>query len=190
MAAKPRWRAQTFSKDGRHLHVMIETPKGRRNKVAYEPSLDCFVLRKILPAGATFPYDFGFVPGTCAEDGDPVDALVLMGESVAQGCLVPVRVLGVLEAEQREEGRKIRNDQLITVAAEASEYQGVRTLSDLSAQLLKEIEHFFVSYHQMDGDGFESLGMRGAKTALRLIQRASPRPRTRRRAGSSGSRRA
>jgi inorganic pyrophosphatase len=182
--------AQPFSKDGRHLHVMIETSKGRRNKMAFEPSLGCFVLRKILPVGAGFPYDFGFVPGTRAEDGDPVDALVLMEESAVQGSLVPVRVLGVLEAQQRKEGRKIRNDQLVTAAADAHEYQGIRTLKDLSPKLLEEIEHFFVSYHQMEGDGFESLGMRGARTALRLIEQASRRPRNRRRKGSSGSRRA
>jgi inorganic pyrophosphatase len=189
MAREPRWMAQTFSKDG-HVHVMIETSKGRRNKMAFEPSLGCFVLRKILPVGATFPYDFGFVPGTCAEDGDPVDALVLMEESVAQGSLVPARVLGVLEAQQREDGRTIRNDQLVTVAADAHEYQGIRTVKELGPKLLAEIEHFFVSYHQMEGDGFESLGMRGPRTALRLIEQASRQPRTRRRGGSSGSRRA
>jgi len=66
--------------DDEIIKVVIETPKGSRNKYAFDPEERTFTLKKVLPAGMTFPYDFGFVPSTLAEDGDPVDVLVLMDE--------------------------------------------------------------------------------------------------------------
>ena len=80
--------------------VVIETPKGSPNKLAFEPRFGTFVLKIVLPAGAVFPFDFGFVPSTRAEDGDPVDVLVLMDAPVFPGCVVPSRLVGVIDAEQ------------------------------------------------------------------------------------------
>ena len=89
---------------GRPVEVVIETPAGSRNKYRYDEERGLFLLHKLLPLGTTFPFDFGFVPGTLAEDGDPVDVLVLSAEPLFQGCRVPVRLLGVIEAEQTEKG--------------------------------------------------------------------------------------
>src|SRR5947207_11435270 len=96
--------------------VVIETPKGSPNKLAFEPRYGTFMLKGVLPAGAVFPFDFGFVPSTRAEDGDPIDVLVLMDAPVFPGCIVPSRLIGVIEAEQTEDGTTIRNDRLLAVA--------------------------------------------------------------------------
>src|SRR5881398_2938674 len=75
------------------IHVVVETPKGSRNKFAFEPKLGVFKLKKVLPEGMVFPYDFGFIPSTKAEDGDPIDVLLLMDEPAYPGCLIECRVV-------------------------------------------------------------------------------------------------
>ena len=87
------------------LDVIIETPKGSRNKLKYEPENRKFKLSKIMPEGMMFPYDFGFVPGTKAEDGDPLDVLVLTDDALFPGCLVDCLLIGLIEAEQEENNK-------------------------------------------------------------------------------------
>jgi inorganic pyrophosphatase len=154
------------------VNVMIETPRGNRNKFKFDDNLHCFRLGSVLPAGATFPYDFGFIPGTKAADGDPIDVLLLMDESAFPGCLVAARLVGVLEAEQSEGKKKLRNDRLIAVAKDAHDYRDVRTLEDINTHLLEELEHFFASYNQMRGKTFKLLAARGPKHARKLLGRA------------------
>src|SRR5580704_14286358 len=98
------------------LQVVIETPKGSRNKFAFDPEQRVFSLKKVLPAGMTFPYDFGFLPQTLAPDGDPLDVLLLMDEPAYPGVVVRSRLLGVIEGEQLDGKNKIRNDRLLAVA--------------------------------------------------------------------------
>ncbi len=152
------------------LQVVIETPKGSRNKYKYEPSLGVFTLHKLLPRGMVFPFDFGFVPATQGEDGDPLDVLVLMDEPAFPGCVVPCRLVGVIEAEQTEDGKTERNDRLIAVAEASREHTDVRTLKDLSEYLLAEIEHFFGSYNDMAGKRFKVLGRHGPNRATKLVR--------------------
>src|ERR1700746_1382256 len=87
-------------KDKEPLRVVIETPKGSRNKFAFNTNQQVFELKKVLPAGMKFPYDFGFVPSTMAADGDPVDVLVLMDEPAFAGCVLLARIVGAIEGEQ------------------------------------------------------------------------------------------
>src|SRR5690242_4249841 len=82
-------------------NVVIECPKGSRNKYKYDEKLGLFKLSKVLPMGAVFPFDFGFIPSTRSEDSDPLDILVIMDEPGSVGCLLKVRLLGVIEAEQK-----------------------------------------------------------------------------------------
>ena len=152
--------------------VVIETPKGSPNKLAFEPRFGTFVLKGVLPAGAVFPFDFGFVPSTRAEDGDPLDVLVLMDAPVFPGCVVPSRLIGVIEAEQSEDGQTERNDRLLAVAANSATHRSIHTLSDLSQDLVAQIEHFFVSYNEMKGKRFEVKGRAGKKRALTLVTAA------------------
>src|SRR5271154_6416335 len=94
------------------IQVIVETPKGSRNKYAFDQEDRIFGLKKVLPAGMTFPYDFGFVPSTLADDGDPVDVLVLMDEPAFPGCLLECRLIGVIQGEQGK-GKKIRTERSI-----------------------------------------------------------------------------
>ncbi len=159
-----------FNEDDDDLNVIIETPKGSRNKFNYDVERGLFKLGGVLPAGAVFPFDFGFVPATLGGDGDPLDVLVLMDEPAFAGCLVAVRLLGVIEAEQTEEGETTRNDRLIGVAAKAHNHKGVRSLGQLHDNLVAEIEHFFVSYNEMKGKQFVPLGRFGPKRARDVVE--------------------
>ncbi len=171
MPGKKHWTRQPFSKKG-VVNVMIETSKGRRNKMKYEPAQKCFVLHKVLPAGSTFPYDFGFVPNTKAEDGDPIDVLVLMDESVDSGSLVPSRVIGVIQAEEARKDQVVRNDRILAVAVGAHDYRDLKTIDDVNDRLLEELEHFFTSYHELEGAEFRCKGFAGPDVALALIRRS------------------
>jgi len=105
--------------DKQLLRVVIETPKGSRNKFAYDVEERIFELKKVLPAGMTFPYDFGFVPSTEADDGDAVDVLVLMDEPAFPGCALKCRPIGVIEGEQGSKKGGERNDRIIAVEKDA-----------------------------------------------------------------------
>ena len=156
------------------LNAIVETPKGRRNKFKFDERRGLFVLGKVLPAGAVFPFDFGFIPSTRGGDGDPLDVLVLMDEPAFVGCLVPARLVGVVEGEQVEEGETRRNDRLIAVAAKSRSHEDVRSLEDVAANTVHEIEHFFVSYNAAKGKTFTVLG-RGGATRARALVRAGER---------------
>jgi inorganic pyrophosphatase len=179
VAGSPRNRAglsrlSALEADSGRLNAVVETPKGHRNKYKYNEELDLFELSGVLPAGAVFPYDFGFLPQTRGQDGDPLDVLLLMDEPAFAGCLVPSRLIGVIEAEQRErDGETNRNDRLIAVATSCSTYTDVHSLDDLPDALLAEIEHFFVSYNAVRGKEFRPLGRHGPDRARRLIAEAS-----------------
>src|SRR5437764_14661059 len=105
------------------LNVVIETPKGSRNKFKCDPQSGSFELSKVLPRGSVFPFDFGFIPSTTGDDGDPLDVLVLMDEPVPAGCKIAARLLGVIEAEQTSDGETERNDRLMAVAEDCGDHK-------------------------------------------------------------------
>jgi inorganic pyrophosphatase len=158
-----------------HLHVIVETPKGSRNKFSFDEDQDVFRLAGVLPAGTVFPYDFGFVPSTRADDGDPLDVLVLMDEPVPVGCLVLSRVLGVIEAEQTDADDPYRNDRLVAVAVASYGHRQVTALADLPASALEEIEHFFESYNDFKGRQFKVVARSGPERARELVDEAAAR---------------
>src|ERR1041384_5805069 len=104
-----------FDRESTNLNVVIDTPKGCRNKYAFDFDINAYKLKTVLPHGAVFLFDFGSIPGTVAQDGDPLDVLVLMDEPVFIGCLIETRLLGVIEAEQTYGSKIERNDRLIAV---------------------------------------------------------------------------
>src|SRR4051812_1839092 len=167
---QPIARLGPFDPRSGNLNVVVDTPKGSRNKYKLDPELGLFRLGGVLPAGAVFPFDFGFAPGTKGGDGDPLDVLVLMDEPAFVGCLVEARLIGVIEAEQSEDGETSRNDRLIAVAATSRNHREVVSLDQLSGNLVDEIEHFFVSYNQVKGKRFKPLGRHGPDCARRLVE--------------------
>jgi inorganic pyrophosphatase len=155
------------------VDIIIETPKGCRNKYAYDEELKKFRLKKILPVGAVFPFDFGFIPGTKGEDGDPLDVLVIMDEPAYPGCVIECRILGALKAMQTEKDkRKEENDRLIAVSTVSTSYSEVQSLKDINENILSEIEHFFISYNKQAGKKFEPHGWANGKEAMQLIDNA------------------
>ena len=160
------------SDDDEIIKVIIETPKGSRNKYAFDPAEKAFTLKKVLPAGMAFPYDFGFVPSTEAEDGDPIDVLVLMDEPAFAGCLVKCRTIGVIEGEQGNGKKLERNDRLVAVDIENHQWEHIRRIDDLGEQFVKEIEEFFVNYHELSGKEYRILGVKGPGAARKCIDGA------------------
>jgi inorganic pyrophosphatase len=158
-------------KDGL-LQVIIETPAGSRNKFAYDPDQGIFTLKAVLPAGMTFPYDFGFLPQTLAPDGDAIDVLLLMDEPAFPGIAVRARLIGVIEGEQIDGKKKIRNDRLVAVADANHMYANIRRLKDLPAKWIKELQNFFVNYHALEGKEYRLLGCKGIDAAMGLVKKA------------------
>jgi len=154
------------------VHVVIDTPAGSRNKYKYDEQFGVFRISRVLPQGAVFPYDFGFIPGTRAEDGDALDVLVLQFPASFPGCLATVRLIGVLHAEQRDGAQLIRNDRLIGVVDTQVNPARLEQLSALDKEELRAIEHFFKSYNTFQGREF-SIGSRGGpEDAMRALERA------------------
>jgi inorganic pyrophosphatase len=160
-----------FDKGSGNLNVVIDTPKGCRNKYAFDFDINAYKLKTVLPKGAVFPFDFGSIPGTVAEDGDPLDVLVLMDEPAFVGCLIEARLLGVIEADQTEDGKTERNDRLIAVAAKSQTHGPLKSLQTLDSNVIDEIEHFFVSYNDARGKKFKPKARKGPAAARRLVKR-------------------
>ena len=158
--------------DDGNVTAVIETASRTRTKLAFDEGRGAFVVRKVLPQGMTFPFDFGFIPSTLGEDGDPLDVLVLMDESVPTGTVVPSRLIGAIEARQTEkDGTTSQNDRLIAVAASCEIFRDVKKLSDLPTAVVEQIEHFFVNYNAQDGKEFELTGRCGRKRVAKLLEK-------------------
>ncbi len=158
-----------FINGSEYVNAIIETPKGSRNKYIYDTQHDIFKLKKALPAGMNFPFDFGFIPYTLAEDGDPMDILVLTDAPTCQGCLVESRILGIIKVEQVKKGEQVRNDRVIGVQLDSRMYGSVMHINDLEQGLVREIINFFESYNNSSDDVFTHIGNEGPAEALRLV---------------------
>jgi inorganic pyrophosphatase len=154
------------------IHVVIETPRGSRNKYKYDEEKKVFLLKKVLPLGTVFPFDFGFISDTKGEDGDPLDIMVLMDIPVFPGCVVDCRILGVLEAEQKEKKKKkIRNDRILAVESNSLTYADIKTIDDVNEKLLDEMIGFFKYYNETEGKKFSVVGKEDAGHAKKIIKK-------------------
>jgi len=161
----------TFDQKTGDLTVVIETPKGSPNKYDYDSRYGAFRFAAVLPEGMSFPFDFGFVPSTLGDDGDPLDVLVLMDASTPVGCILSARLLGVIKARQRErEGEWIQNDRLLAVATRSRRHTHLATLHDLRPELLDEIEAFFAHYNELAGKEFHPVNRCGPDDARELVK--------------------
>src|SRR5580700_3883303 len=150
--------------------AIIETPKGSRNKFDYDPESNLFMLGGLLPEGMMFPFDFGFIPSTLGDDGDPLDIMVLMDAPAHVGCLMDVRIIGIIEAKQTEDGKTESNDRLLGVAVHSYDHEDLKTIHDVSETLLRQVEQFFVSYNKQRGKTFKVTGTGGPKRAIRFLK--------------------
>ena len=160
----------------RECRAIIETPRGARQKIGYDPSTGAFRLRHVLADGMMFPIDFGFIPSTRAEDGDPLDVMVYGDEPFFPGCLVDVRLIGVIEATQTDERETCRNDRLMAVPLVTRRYGEVRSMDDLPPGLVGEITAFWVTYNRLRDRTFDVLDIGDATRAADLVQAATLAP--------------
>lgn len=150
--------------------AIIETPKGFRNKFDYDPDSGLFRLGGLLPEGMMFPFDFGFIPSTLGDDGDPLDVMVLMDAPAHVGCLMDVRIIGIITADQEQDGKTESNDRLLGVAVHSYDHEDLESIQDVSKTLLDQVEAFFVSYNKQRGKKFKITGTGGPKKALSYLK--------------------
>lgn len=163
-------RIKPFGKDHDEIKVVIETPKGSSNKYAFDPDDRVFLLKTVLPAGMAFPYDFGFVPRTEAEDGDPIDVLIFMDQPAYPGVVLNCRLIGVIEGEQSSSGKTVRNDRLLAVQQGSHAYDHMKHIKDVPPKLLSDLDEFFVNYHRLQGGEYKPLGNKGANAAWKRLE--------------------
>jgi inorganic pyrophosphatase len=170
-------RLPPFDKESGALNIIVEAPRNGRIKYKYNEKYGMFQLDKTLPYGFSFPFEFGFVPSTIGGDGDPLDVLVLSDEATFPGCLVVGQVLGVLQGEQRE-GKKVnRNDRLVAIPLSIKTQEPMIPIKTLDQALISDITKFFISYNEVQGKKFKSLGFGSRQRALDLIEEARKRAR-------------
>jgi len=161
----------TFSKHEKHIHAVIETPKGSASKYSYDEETQMFKLKKILPKGMVFPFHFGFIPYTKAQDGDPLDVLVLLDELSWPGCIIDCKLIGVMEATETKEDKTVRNDRLIATANASAKYNKIKDLNNMDEYLEKEIENFFNTYTNLEKKEFKVISKKGPDKAVELIKK-------------------
>jgi inorganic pyrophosphatase len=163
----------TFSDDG-DLHVVIETPRGSRAKLDYDPKLKTFTLSKSLLAGLSYPYDWGFIPGTAGEDGDPLDVMVIHEAATFPGLALTCKIIGVLQVEQQSKGKKPkRNDRLFVVPQASHAEKDLSDVRDLTSAMREELVKFFIATDELEDKQLKILGWKGPKAALKTIKRGA-----------------
>ncbi|SEK82160.1 inorganic diphosphatase [Nitrosovibrio tenuis] len=157
------------------INIIIDTPKGSRNKFKYDEEVQCFRLSRILPTGAAFPFDFGSIPKTLAEDGDALDVLLITEAPSFPGCLVSGKLIGIISAEQTEKNKTIRNDRLLAVPVTPANPALFSSIDELPDAWLTEIEHFFISYNRIQGREYKPLNRGGPEEADKALSTAERR---------------
>ena len=158
------------------FHVVVESPGGSRVKIAYDPNLRAFKFSRPLVAGVCYPYDWGFIPGTVAPDGDPLDAMVFCDTPTFPGVVIECRALGVLRLKQNRKnasGRE-RNDRLIAIPIKAPRFESFRKATDLPLRWRQELEGFFLATTRFENKEAEILGWGSAAEGERMVERCLP----------------
>ena len=156
--------------DNGPVEVRIEVPRGSRNKYEYDESAGTIRLDRVLYSSMHYPADYGYIPGSCAPDGDPLDVLVLVEEPTVPGCLVRARPIGLL----RMSDEKGKDDKVLAVLSDDPRFEEVADIGQLAKHWLREIENFFRTYKLLEGIETEVFSWEGARSAEEHIRRSSP----------------
>ena len=141
-------------------------------KFDYDPKLGAFTLSKSLLTGLTYPHDWGFVPSTRADDGDPIDIMVVHDATTFPGIVLTCRVIGILQIEQKSKGKTERNDRLFAVPKDSHSEQALKDVRDLSEPIQQELEKFFKATDELEDKKLNILGWKGPTPALEAIKDA------------------
>jgi inorganic pyrophosphatase len=167
-----RYRLPAIDDESGLARAVIEAPRGSSVKYKFDERLNEFVVNKVLPLGAAYPFNYGFIPSTRGDDGDPLDILILMDDAAAVGAILPVRVIGMIEAQQTERsGKTVENARLLSVLETVYNPPRFRSIDDVEANILNEIQHFFISFNEAEGRKFEATGRSGPEQALAMIEK-------------------
>ncbi|MDB6020818.1 MAG: Inorganic diphosphatase [Pedosphaera sp.] len=153
------------------VNAVVEVPLGQANKYEYDPKLQVFRLDRPLYASVHYPCEYGFIPSTLGDDGDALDILVLADRPSFPGCVVEVRPVGMLDMVDQG----VADTKILAVAEHNPSYQQIKNYADIYPHLLKEIEHFFTVYKQLENKRTEIAGWRDAAQAKTLIKRCHRR---------------
>jgi len=157
--------------DGDNVYAVVETPRGSRAKLEFDPKLGAFTLAKPLLAGLTYPYDWGFIPSTKAQDGDPLDVLIIHDAATYPGLVLKCKPIGVLEVLQSSNGKKERNDRMFVVP-DRSPFEGdLQDIRRLPARAIEELEKFFEATDALESKKLRFLGWRGPARAIKTIKK-------------------
>src|ERR1700749_490567 len=162
----------SFSEDG-DVHVVIETPRGSRAKFAYDPKLETFALTKSLLTGLTYPHDWGFVPSTKADDGDPLDVMVIHDAATFPGIVLTCRIIGILQIEQKSKSKSERNDRLFAVPRRSHSERALEEVRALTRPIQEELEKFFIATDELEAKNLKIIGWRAPKGAGKAIKDAA-----------------
>ena len=154
--------------------AILETPCGSSVKYSFDPDTGLYAVGKLLPAGMAFPFDFGFIPSTVGGDGDPLDIILLPETGLAVGCTVEVRLLGLMEAEQKAPGGgPERNDRILARLSESILYSGITEIDQFGEGFTDAIATFFATYKRLRGQTYDTLATRGPDQAAEMIAKCS-----------------
>jgi inorganic pyrophosphatase len=151
--------------------IIIETPKASREKYKFDATTNSFKLKKLLPLGMVFPYDFGFIPGTKAEDGDPVDGMVISEFVTFPGARLECRLIGALLAEQKEGARKVRNDRYFFIPDDSVVFKHIKAMNQFGTSHNEQLRDFFINYNKEEDKEFLPLQWLNSTRALQLLKK-------------------
>jgi inorganic pyrophosphatase len=157
------------------FRVVVESPRGSTVKLKFDPSVGAMTLSRPLTHGLRYPFDWGFVPGTRAADGDPLDAMLAWDTETYPGVVIACRALGVVKVDQKSArtGRRERNDRVVALPLTSPRFDHLRRAGDLPARVRREFETFFIAVTALEGKDVRILGWGGPEAALSLIKRSS-----------------
>ncbi len=148
------------------INVLIEIPGGSKNKYEFDKEMNALILDRVLFSSVKYPYDYGFVPNTLADDGDPLDGMVMMDEPTFPGCVIAARPIGMLEMIDGGD----RDEKILCVPAEDPRYEQVKSLKDIQPHRLEEIAEFFRSYKNLEKKETKILGWKDIDLVAPLVE--------------------
>jgi inorganic pyrophosphatase len=147
------------------INVLIEIPAGSKNKYEFDKDLNAFALDRVLFSSVQYPYDYGFIPNTLADDGDPLDGMVIIDQPTFPGCVIAARPIGMLEMIDGGD----RDEKILCVPDKDPRYANVKSLKDIPSHRLDEIAEFFKTYKNLEKKVTEILGWQDADTVAALV---------------------
>jgi inorganic pyrophosphatase len=149
------------------INVLVEIIAGSKNKYEFDKDLNAFALDRVMFSSVQYPYDYGFVPNTLADDGDPLDGMVMMDEPTFPGCVIAARPIGMMEMIDGGD----RDEKILCVPDKDPRYAQIKSIKDLPQHRLDEIAEFFGTYKNLEKKPVEVLGWKDVDAVFPLVEK-------------------